>query len=370
MKREKTSAEDRPIVAGESQFQPFYETWADWIGSQIGLSLIGKLIASLIPGLLFFIIHFLCTRSEASGEPIARFHALSWMVGGMTVCCLLFLYYATDAFKGLFSQIDVWQPPDKKELYLGPLNRTLSNRNFVIAGTFFGILNMLMGYSYGVQYTGIASQVSIYAGFFLLGFVCGMAAWGIYGVMVTIGVIVRQGLLRLEFTAPDRCGGTRFLGEAFVKFSAVTLIMGVMISIYILFAGWEHEERTLVQVVMGLWIAWPYLLSAVVIAVPAVEVNQALRAYKLEKEKFLSELLEQLRAKREDRSITPDDRQSVEADIDRLSKQRDQLYAMRTWPFGRAESIKYSIVFLGNLVVSLTGLEVSGLVSKILDKLQ
>lgn len=352
----KSSAEDGSIVAGESQFHPFYETWADWIGSQIGVSVIGKLIASLIPGLVFFIIHFLSTRGEPLEESIARFHAWSWMVGVMTICCLLFLYYATHVFKGLFPQIDVWQPPDKKQLYIKPPNRTLSNRNFVVAGTFFGILNMLMGYWYGVQYTGIASQVSIYAGFFLVGFVCGMAAWGIYGVLVTIGVIVRGGLLRLEFTMPDRCGGTRFLGEAFVKFGAVTLIMGVMISTYILFADWANQERILVKVAMGLWITWPYLLSAVVIAAPAVEVNQALREYKLKKDKFLSERLEQLRAQLEDRSIIPDERQSVEADIDRFSKQRDQLYAMWTWPFGSAETIKYGIVFLGNLVVSLKGL--------------
>ena len=369
MTRQKTSAEDGSIVAAESQFQPFYETWADWIGNQIGLSVIGKLIASLIPGLVFFIIHFLCTRGEVQ-DSITRFHGWSWMVGVMTICCLLFLYYATDAFKGLFPQIDVWQPPDKKRVYLEPLNRTLSDRNFVIAGTCFGVLNMLMGYWYGVKYTDIASQVSIYAGFFLLGFVCGMAAWGIYGVLVTIGGIVRQGLLRLDFTAPDRCGGTRFLGQAFVKFSAVTLIMGAMISIYILFAGWAKEEDTLVEVAMGLWIVWPYLLSAVVIAIPAVEVNQALREYKLEKEKFLSERLAQLRAQLEDRSLTPDDRQSVEAGIDRFSKQRDQLYAMWTWPFGSTESIKYGVVFLVNLLVSSKGLEVSGLVSEILKKMQ
>ncbi len=357
MIRDKTSDEDRSAVAGEPQFRPFYETWADWIGERLGVSVIGKLIASLIPGLVFFVIHFLSTLGDYPEKPLAQFHAWSWMIGVMTICCLLFLYYATHTFKGLFPRIDVWQTPDKKQLYLDRLNRTLRDRNFVLAGTFFGSLNMLMGYWFGVQYTDIASQVSIYIGFFLVGFVCGMAAWGIYGVWVTVGVIVRNGLLRLDFTAPGRCGGTQFLGEALVKFSAVTLIMGVMISIYILFAGWENQDDQLVQVAIGLWIGWPYLLSAAVLAGPAGDVNQVLRDYKLEKERFLYDRLEQLRAQLDDTSIAKDKRQSVDADIDRFSKQRDLLYAMRTWPFGGIDSIKYGVVLLGNLVASLQGLQ-------------
>ena len=114
---------------------------------------------------------------------------------------------------------------------------------------------------------------------------------------------------------------------------------------------------------MGLWIAWPYFLSAVVIAAPAVEVNQALQEYKLDREKFLSERLEELHAQLDGRSIAQEERHRVEGDIDRFSKQRDQVYAMWTWPFGKAESIKYGFVLLGNLLVSLQGLK------EFLDKL-
>lgn len=353
MKPDETGDEDRAAEAVESQFLPFYETWADWIGKRLGVSLIGKLIASLIPGLVFFVIHFLCTRGDLSEPLIARFHAWSWMIGVMIICCLLSLYFATHAFKGLFPQIDVWQTPDKRRLYLDQLNRILSDRNFVLAGTFFGALNMLMGYWFDVPYTAIASQVSIYLGFFLVGFVCGMAAWGICGVLVTLSVIVRQGLLNLDFTAPDRCGGTKFLGEAFVKFSAVTLIMGVMISIYILFAGWSKQCDQLVQVAMGLWIGWPYLLSAAVFAIPAVDVSQKLKDYKLEQERFLREGLEQLRVRLDVDAIATEERQSIEAAIDRFSKQRDLLYAMRTWPFGSADSFKYGVVLLGTVAASV-----------------
>ncbi len=356
MGRDSTGDEIHTAVAGEPRFRPFYEAWADWIGERLGVSVFGKLIASLIPGLVFFVIHFLATLGVPAKGAVAWFHAWSWMVGLMIICCLLFLYYATHVFTDLFPRIDVWQSPDKKQLYLARLNRTLSDRNFVIAGSFFGGLNMLMGLAFGVQYTVIASQISVFIGFFLVGFVCGMAAWGIYGVLVTIGIIVRKGLLRPDFTAPGRCGGTHFLGEAFVKFSAITLMMGVLISIYILFAGWERQDNVYVRVAMGLWIAWPYLLSVAVLVAPAADVNQALSDYKLTMERDLSERLEQLCAQLDVSSITTNERELVEANFDRFTKQRDLLYAMRTWPFRSADSLKYGIAMLGNVVVSLPGL--------------
>ncbi|MCH7888842.1 MAG: hypothetical protein IIA00_06140 [Proteobacteria bacterium] len=51
-----------------------------------------------------------------------------------------------------------------------------------------------------------------------------------------------------------------------------------------------------------------------------------------------------------------DERQFVEADIDRFTKPRDLLHAMPTWPFSSADSLMYGIVTLGNGVVSVQGL--------------
>ena len=136
-----------------------------------------------------------------------------------------------------------------------------------------------------------------------------------------------------------------------------------MISIYILFAGWSKQCDQLVQVAMGLWIGWPYLLSAAVFAVPAVDVSQKLKDYKLEQEQILRNGLEQLRMQLDVDTIATEERQSVEAAIDRFSNQRDLLYAMRTWPFGSADSFKYGVVLLGTVAASLQA------VLELLDKL-
>lgn len=93
-------------------------------------------------------------------------------------------------------------------------------------------------------------------------------------------------------------------------------------------------------------------------------IGLTIAEYKLDRGKFLSERLEQLRAQLEDRFIAQDEWQLVEASMYRFAKQRDQVYAMWTWPFGKAESVKYGGVFPGNLVVSLKGLK------EFLDKIE
>ena len=61
-----------------------------------------------------------------------------------------------------------------------------------------------------------------------------MGVLGIYGVFVAISEFSHILKPSLDFTSPDNCGGTLFIGAALVVFGSVTMIAGVMISIYIL----------------------------------------------------------------------------------------------------------------------------------------
>lgn len=217
---------------------------ADWISAHIGIPIFGALLASCIPGGVFFALHYVCTVGETFKDFSIHFHVWSWLIGFMIIATGLCLYYATDTLKGLFLHIDSGEQVQPQQ-YLTPLNHTLSNRNFMLAGLFFGLLNTWMGQVFGVPYESIAAQFSISTGFFLVGFVCGMAAWGVYGVVVIMKILAEGNMFQPDYTAPDHCGGTQFFGNAFVKFSAVTLIMGVIISIYILFTWWVYQESLL-----------------------------------------------------------------------------------------------------------------------------
>lgn len=340
----------------KKEFSPFYEVLADWISARLGVPIFGALLASCIPGGIFFVLHYVCTVGETFENFSIHFHVWSWMIGFMIIAAALCLYYATDTLKGIFLHIDSGQNVQQQQ-YLPRLNHTLSNTNFILAGLFFGLFNVWMGKVFGVPYESTTAQLSIYTGFFLVGFVCGMAAWGIYGVVVIMKVLTEKKMVQPDFTAPDNCGGTQFLGNAFVKFSAVTLIMGVIISIYILFTWWAHQESMLPRMAIGMWITFPYILSLVVLAAPAVLVNRVLVKYKLHQEKHFSDMLANDRTLLGQKDLDIEIKKGVAAKLEWVSKDRATLHHMGTWPFGKVQGVQYSLVFFGNMFVSSKSIE-------------
>ena len=60
-----------------------------------------------------------------------------------------------------------------------PLTRILSDRNLVLAGLFFGLLNCGFGYAFGLPYSKALAVATILSGYFLAGSVCGLAVFGI-----------------------------------------------------------------------------------------------------------------------------------------------------------------------------------------------
>ena len=209
-------------------FLPFYER----VAIRFPVPVINKLIFSLLPGLVFLTAHYLIIGSKV-------FTDWSWFLSVLISTAMLCLYYATHTFRRIFPEMDVRLRLDSNEVYMTPLKLTLSNRNFVVAGLFFGFVNCGFGCAFGLPYVQWSTVLTISVGFFLAGFVCGMAAFGIYGVLIAVAAFSRKVKRSLDFTAPDRCGGIMFLDEALVVFSAVTLIVGTMISAYIL-----KTERT------------------------------------------------------------------------------------------------------------------------------
>lgn len=318
-----------------SSFRPFYDRMAD----RLGISSVGKALVSLFLGLAFFVARFLSVEGTI-------YRDWSWMLGVLISLSMLFLYYATDTLRNLFPRMDLRLRRTSNETYLKPLKRTVSDGNFIRAGIFFGALNCLMGYLFGAANEDLPNIISIFSGFFVVGFICGMAALGIYGVLVTMKAFTSKGKLNLDYTEPDRCGGTLFLGEALVKFSLVTLIMGVMICVYILNAF--EVQSGLVRGLMWFWIIWPFLLSMAVLLAPSAEINRVLREYKVEEEERMQRDLAELRTRIEDSS--PGTSEALRGDYGHRRKLRAELHVMRTWPFNVGSAAKYVAGFLGNAV--------------------
>jgi hypothetical protein len=325
------------------KFQPFYELMVAHLPGPP--SLVWKVSLSVSLGLLFLML-FLKTAARNS------FSKSVLLLSLMITISLLTLYYATDTLRRLFPHMDsrlhqLGKPFSRtKQTYYRTLRKRLTDRNFLFAGIAFGILNCLMGTRFGVPYTGVAHLV-IFGAFFVVGFICGMAALGIYSILETIKDFIRSPQLELDYSAPDGCGGMRFLGEALIKFGSVTLVMGVLIAIFILEFPWGVDSGW----VIGLrffWIAWPFALSLIVVLAPSAEISGVLTDYRVECQDELDERLIHLRARSSDPNVEACDRDIARKDYEYYSKQRELVYNMSTWPYGWGSSVKYAGIFIAN----------------------
>ena len=175
--------------------------------------------------------HFLAL-SVYSGDAEKIFSRWDWMIGVIIFFAMTFLYYATHTFHNLFPLLDIlWKPDEDRQNYLARINKVLSDRAFLTSAIAFGLFSLSLGLWFGLPDGNNIEKISFCWGYFLVGFVCGLPACGIYGVIDIIAYLSRAGTFEFEYTSPDGCGGVRFLGDAIIKFSTVTLIVGVLISL-------------------------------------------------------------------------------------------------------------------------------------------
>lgn len=338
---------------GGLEFSPFYERPANKFPGY----LIGKLVVAALLGLAFLVPHYLTIGADMVTD-------WSWFLAPLIAAAMLALYYATDTLRGLLPEMSLRLRPNghdgpddprrhaKDHLFMDPLRRTLSDRNFLIAGVVIGLINGGMGKLFGLLYTSACAQATILFGFFLAGFVCGMAAWGIYGVTVTVAAFSRHAKGSFDYTAPDHCGGVQFIGEGLVVFSSVTLVVGVMISIFIHEFEWKYADRDYVVALQWAWIVLPYVLSLVVLMGPAVPLNDALRHYKLEREDEQVRALAALDAQLAAKNLEADKRKALREEYAYQQTIRKDLHAMGTWPHGMSANLKYLGIFAANLLAS------------------
>jgi hypothetical protein len=321
-------------------FTPFYEGGPGWF-----LGLIGKLLVAAGLGLLFFVPHAIVVDGQVVKD-------WSWFLAALITTAMLALYYATDTLRGLLPEMSLrLRAKDgqrRDAVFMTPLRRILSDRNFLLAGCVVGAINAGMGNVFGIPDPGTCAYYTTLFGFFLAGFVCGMATLGIVGVTIVVARFARHAQDSFDYTAPDHCGGVQFIGEGLVVFSSVTLIVGVMMSVYIHAFPWTNEQVAALQWV---WIILPYGLSLVVLMWPAVPLNDALRRYKVrEEEKQLVEIAE-IR-----RKLNAKPRVGAKKDLreDYAYEQniRKELQAMGTWPHGMSANLKYLGIFAANLLAS------------------
>lgn len=325
----------------DSTFIPFYEKLTSRLPG-----FIGKVLMSTFLGLAFLVPHYLSRKYKV-------FDDWSWFLSVLISITMLNLYYATHRFLAILAEMHRRLPSDSEKVYMKPLKRVLSDRNFILTGIFFGMLNCGFGLWFGLPYTKLIERSTILWGYFLAGFVCGMGVIGIYGVSLSISAFAKKAKPSLDFTSPDRCGRTLFLGDALVVFSSVTLIVGVMISVYIQMTDWTGGDTRGTNLLKYFWLAFPYMMSLIALFAPAVPINKALREYKFEQEVSGQSRLTEIRNRLDDNRIRPEERKELREEHEFQTGILEKVYNMRTWPFSLSADRKYLTVVISTLLVQI-----------------
>jgi hypothetical protein len=330
------------MSANARNFLPFYERIAKYLPGYVA----SRVIASALLGLVFFIPHSLLSPSRPDASD------WSWFLALLISVAMLCLYYATHTLDALSAEFNSRASSDEVKAYKYALSDILSDRKFIQSGLFFGGLNCAVGLYLGLPSN--TARATILFGYFLAGFVGGMAVWGIYGVTKLLNAFSSKAKSSFDFTSPDGCGGTGFVGDALIVFSSVFLVVGVMISIYMLRTAWTSPGRPGINLLRGFWIFFPYLCSFVALAGPAIPVARELKRYKIEQELSLQHRLKETRGGLDDPNRAAD-RKDLREQHDDLRDQRKVLYAMRTWPFSLGANLKYFGVLAVNVSAHVSG---------------
>lgn len=340
-------------------FRPFYE----WLPDQFPIPLIVKILCSLFVGALFLVPHYMVVEAKILND-------WSWLLCLIIVVAMLCLYYATHTFRAMFPHMKIrlgaTDSNTLENVYRDPIKEYLSDRSFLQFGILFAVLNCIVGWALGVPYHEFWPKVTTYVGFFLAGFVCGMPVAGIRGVVITLTRYVDQGQPKVDYTNPDGCGGFLFLGEALIKFSAVTLIVGILLSLYMLEVKWSNagndlnkinELTAIVQAIMWMWIALPFLLSLTILLAPASRANNALMNHKIQKEVELALAFNKARDALQEAGSDAERRDELRHEIEYYATLRAQLHQMRTWPLNAETNVKFVILFVSNAWVAFQSIQ-------------
>ena len=250
------------------------------------------------------------------------------------------------------------------DAYFSKVRYYLSDKMFILTGLFFAASNCWVGFILDASYADPRATFTIYLGFTISGFVCGMAVCGIRGVVVALNNYFKIDP-KVDYTDPDKCGGFLFFGDALIIFAGVTLIVGVLVSFYILKFLWHPEVTVAIlpRVAMWMWIALPFVLSLTILLAPASCANRALMNHKIQKEVELALAIDKAKDALAHAATDADRKEELRQEIEYYDKLRAQLHSMRVWPFNAQSNIKAIILFVSNAYVafeSIRGLLTGG----------
>lgn len=329
------------------EFSPFFE--GSFNGQRFSFSTKFFLILLLGIGYLLLLNQFL--------PKSVFYNERAWLLAAIISSALLALNIAVSTFRHILDKTleHNFHPSELQIL----VSRKLHNRNFILSGIFFAFANLGLGYYFGVEQHSLLNQQAIYIlylSFWLAGFVCGMAIAGIYGVIAIFRQITPNLKHKIDFCEPDGCGGTSYLGSGLLIFGAVTLCLGVLISLFLSGFNWSDKQDKWIFLLLHCWALFPYLMTFIVVALPAILINTELLDYKKHTRKTL---LQEIHNRQRTLNSTDNEtiRKQIELEIKTQREQLAELYKMSSTPFGQKTLFHSVIALLPNLAGTYSAIQ-------------
>ena len=371
-------------TAGESrgvEFNPFFERIAakapDWLLPKVSLPFL------LATG--YYLLH----RLVFAGSELKLYPLL---LAAIIFVVPVLVYLSTGIFREMLGQLDNRVGTGEAPAYPENLKDLLSDQHFLVTAVLFGGASTATARWMSLDVDSPVQALTIGFGHFVAGAACGVAVWGVIGIVRTINAYVRHDHPRFDFTAPDGCGGMLFLGRAVTTFAIITLVGGVLVSSYILLAESALHSNSLASQVIAnaalpgdsdghseihlatrleaamlwVWVVAPYVLATMVLLVPTFEIHNGLHAYKVREDHKVDAELAQLDSAFNLEAGGADALKSLRIQHTRASDQRKMLYDMSTWPFSVNTHLKFALLMALNGLATFSTIQ-NGSVEAVLD---
>ena len=302
--------------------------------------------ASVLLTLIFLSVHYLL----ASFYQVNIFTDFSFMVSFMIGLNLYLILIATKRLREYvvnLVSLTKLSVSEFKETFLPILNKTTKNFNLLPYGISLGIINCMFGFSFGYWYTELVLTISIVFQHFFVGFLAGMAAGGIIGVIRLVNHLDQCGELNLNYFHPDKCAGTLLVGKLVFAFATMTLLMGFFIANYVFLTPWSNLELyPNLNYLIYFWMIFPFLVSLAVFSFPIFELHKILANYKnirlLENSNKMINLVNKFEAS----TLSTQEIQNLGVLQEHVKLADNYLNGMNTWPYDFKYKATYLSVFL------------------------
>lgn len=335
--------------SGADAFDPFYERFARWFPGV----LMPRVSLPLALALAYYALHGLVIGTGAAAFYPELLALIIFVVPTL-------IYLATSMFHELSQQMDSRVGTDRAPVYRTRMKQLLGDRGFLLTAALLGLANPAAAMSLGLEMAGTGQYLVVLTGYSLAGAFCGLALWGVIGIVRTIRVYVREDQPRYDATAPDRCGGMLFMGRAISTFGMLALIGSVLISSYMLLAesqihsDFGHDKERWETVLLWSFVALPYVLSLYVLIAPTFELHGGLHSYGVAEDRNIEDILTGLEAELEEAGADRNRLEALRFRRDEARERREMIYAMSTWPFSLDTHLKYVLVVALNGVLTFS----------------